>query len=267
MQAPGKTFVVTGAGSGMGQEIALLLLRKGGRVAGVDVRTEGLAETLRRAGADSGSMSTHVLDVADKSAVRALLEEVIERHGHVDGLFNVAGVIQPFKKIAQLDDATIERVMNINFYGTLHMTRTFLPHLLERPEAHIINISSMGGFLPVPGQAIYGASKAAVKLMTEALYAELLDTDVRVTVVFPGAVATRIAENSGVDSPVDAGGDAPMKALPANEAAEAIVEGMEGDDYHVLVGSDAYMMDKLSRLMPKKAVKVIQKQMKALLGD
>jgi short-subunit dehydrogenase len=220
---------------------------------------------MERAGDASERLSTHIADIADMAAVKELLAEVTKRHGHVDGLFNNAGVIQPFVKIAQLDDEAIARVMNINFFGTLNMTRTFLPHLLERPEAHIVNTSSMGGFLPVPGQAIYGASKAAVKLMTEALYAELLDTNVRVSVVFPGAVATNITENSGVEVPDTGEGESKIKALPAREAAEKIVAGMEDDDYHVLVGSDAYMMDKLSRLMPEKATKIIQKQMKALL--
>jgi NAD(P)-dependent dehydrogenase (short-subunit alcohol dehydrogenase family) len=266
MKVAGKTFVVTGGGSGMGQELVLLLLDRGGSVAAVDIRQAGLDETVARA--DAGErLSTHITDIADKAAVRELVAEVLERHGHVDGLFNNAGVIQPFKKIHQLDDTTIERVMNINFFGTLNMTRAFLPHLLERPQAHIVNTSSMGGFLPVPGQAIYGASKAAVKLMTEALYAELLDTNVRVSAVFPGAVATNITENSGVESPVDPEEAPSIKSLPAPDAARKIVDGMEHDDYHVLVGSDAYLMDKLSRLMPEKAVKVIQKQMKALLPD
>ncbi|WP_252629481.1 SDR family oxidoreductase, partial [Enterobacter sp. JH539] len=89
---------------------------------------------------------------------------------------NNAGIIQPFVKIDQLGYEVVERVFNVNFYGTLYMTKTFLPHLLTRPEAHIVNVSSMGGFLPVPGQTIYGASKAAVKLFTEGLHSELADT-------------------------------------------------------------------------------------------
>ena len=267
MKVAGKKFVVTGGGSGMGQELVLQLLKRGGSVAAVDIRQAGLDETVARAGEAAERVSTHIADISDKAAVTKLLGEVLKRHGHIDGLFNNAGVIQPFKKIHQLDDETIERVMNINFYGTLNMTRTFLPHLLKRPEAHLVNTSSMGGFLPVPGQAIYGASKAAVKLMSEALYAELLDTNVRVSTVFPGAVATNITQNSGVDIPASNTGDKGIKALPASEAAEKILDGMEDDDYHILVGSDAYMMDKLSRLMPEKAVKIIQKQMKALLPD
>jgi len=265
MKVDNKVFVVTGGGSGMGQQLVVQLLERGGAVAAADIRQAGLDETRALAGANAARLSTHIADISDRAAIKKLQEEVLAHHGHVDGLFNNAGIIQPFKKVSELDDDAIERVMNINFYGTLYMTRAFLPHLLTRPEAHIVNTSSMGGFLPVPGQAIYGASKAAVKLLTEALYAELLDTPVRVTVVFPGAVATQITKHSGVDIPASGDEASSMKTLSAADAAEKIIDGMEDDDYHVLVGSDAFMMDKLSRLMPERAVKIIQKRMKALL--
>ena len=97
---------------------------------------------------------------------------MITRFGAVDGLIHCAGIIQPFVKVKDLDHAAIDRVFNINWWGTLNLNRAFLPVLLARPAGHIVNVSSMGGFLPVPGQAVYGASKAAVKLLTEALYAE-----------------------------------------------------------------------------------------------
>ena len=139
----------------------------------------------------------------------------------MDGLVHCAGIIQPFVRLKDLDDAAIERVFNVNWWGTLDLTRAFLPVLLERPEGHIVNTSSMGGFLPVPGQTIYGASKAAVKLLTEGLHAECQGTNVHVTVVFPGAVATNITTNSGVDipiSPEDAAAQA-HRTTPSAKAA------------------------------------------------
>jgi short-subunit dehydrogenase len=157
-------------------------------------------------------------------------------------------------------------VMNVNFYGCVNVTKAFLPHLLERPEAHIVNISSMGGFLPVPGQSIYGAAKAAVKLFTEGLYAELKETAVRVSVVFPGAIATNITVNSGIEMPKASSGASGMKSLPANEAARIILHGMETNQYRILVGSDSKFMDFLCRLAPEYATNFIAKKMKALLG-
>ena len=191
MRLAGKVVVVTGAGSGLGQALALELLRRGARVAAVDLRSEGLQETMAKAGSLGEGLSLHPLDITDKEKVAALPEEVARVHGQVDGLINNAGIIQPFKRLLDLDEAAMERVMRVNFWGTLHMTRAFLPRLLKRPEAHLVNVSSMGAFVPVPGQALYGASKAAVMLLTEALWAELQGTPVRVPLVLPGSPSTR----------------------------------------------------------------------------
>lgn len=153
--------------------------------------------------------------------------------------------------------------MNVNFFGTLHLTKAFLPLFLQRPEAHITNISSMGGFLPVPGQTLYGAAKAAVKLLTEGLYAELVDTNVKVTVVFPGAIATNITENSGLGKP-KASGNSKLKPLPADKAAEIILEGIEKNRFRVMVGKDARFLDLFYRFNPKSATHFIQRKMKEL---
>jgi short-subunit dehydrogenase len=126
----------------------------------------------------------------------------------------------------------------------------------------------MGGFLPVPGQTAYGASKAAVKLFTEGLHSELLSTKVHVTVVFPGAIATNISANSGISMSAEAAKDAPkFKMTSAPDAARIILEGVEADRYRILVGSDARMMDFLCRLMPERAARIIYDQMRSLLGE
>lgn len=189
MKAENKVIVVTGGGSGMGRELVLNLLGKGAKVVAIDINETALQETAKLAGSNTEALGLFVTNITDRSAVESLLEKVINKFGHVDGIINNAGIIQPFIKVNELSYETIERVMNINFYGTLYLIKTFLPHLLTRPEAHIVDISSMGGFLPVPGQTIYGASKAAVKLLTEGLNSELTNTNVKVTVVFPEAFA------------------------------------------------------------------------------
>ncbi len=270
MLAQGKTIVVTGGGNGIGRELTLQLLGKGARVAALDINEAGLAETARLAGANVDRLSTHVANIADREAVEALPDAVAAKHGQVDGLINCAGIIQPFVKVKALEYSAIERVMNVNFWGVMHMTKAFLPHLLARPSAHIVNISSMGGFLPVPGQAVYGASKAAVKLLTEALHSELADTNVRVTVIFPGAIGTDISKNSGLDAPTAAeakeSGKQEFKTTPPAEAARVIIDAMERDKFRATIGKDAAMMDRLSRLMPERAAALIYKQMKSLLA-
>jgi short-subunit dehydrogenase len=146
------------------------------------------------------------------------------------------------------------------------MTKAFLPHLVARPVAHVANVSSMGGFLPVPGQTIYGAAKAAVKLMTEGLRSELLGTNVKVTVIFPGAIETNIMANSGLpDRPEAKLGGRSIKLTSASRAAELILDGIERDADRVLVGPDAKLMDLLYRLSPRRAAELIYGQMKSLL--
>ncbi len=271
MKIQDKIFVVTGAGGGIGSELALGVLARGGRVAAVDLKQDALDALKQRASSNADKLSLHAVNITDKTSVANLPQAVIEAHGQVDAVINCAGIIQPFVKINDLEYEAIDRVMSVNFYGTLYMTKTFLPFLLKCPEAYIANVSSMGGFLPVPGQSIYGASKAAVKLMTEGLYAELLDTSVHVSVVFPGATATNITKNSDVSGPSleDAGPKAKKIAarmLAPNKAASIILDGIEKNKPQIFTGSDSKTMNRLYRLNPVSATKLIAKQMKSLLG-
>lgn len=264
MRVRDKVWVVTGAGSGMGRELTRLLVERGARVAAVDRSSEGLDETATMIGAGE-RVSTHVVDIADRAAVEALPAEVLAAHGVVDGVVNNAGIIQPFVPVAEIDYAAIQRVLDVNLMGTIHMVKAFLPLLVERPEAHIANVSSMGGFFPFPGQTVYGASKAAVKLFTEGLYAELMDTPVRVTSIMPGAVDTAISANSGVAAPV-AGEGAAMPMTSASAAARIMVEGIERDRLHVYVGRDARMMSLAIRLAPRAAIGFVKRRMEKALA-
>jgi short-subunit dehydrogenase len=270
MKVENKVILVTGGGSGMGRELVLHLLSKNVKVVTIDINENALKETVALATSKQDALKTFVVDITNKNAIEQLLNDAVAAFGCVDGIINNAGIIQPFIKVNELKYETIERVMNINFYGTLYMVKTFLPHLLSRPEAHIVNVSSMGGFLPVPGQTIYGASKAAVKLLTEGLHSELSNTNVKVTVVFPGAVNTNITKNSGLNAPAQSQSNADqksMKILSPAKAAEIIIDGMENDRYRVLVGTDSKFMDFFYRLNPARAARLITKKMKALLSN
>ncbi|XEC97479.1 SDR family NAD(P)-dependent oxidoreductase [Paenibacillus tarimensis] len=265
MRVANKVVVVTGGGNGIGRELVLNLLSKGASVAALDINKQALDETVFLSGDNKVKLSTHIVNITEQVSVEALPEQVIAHHGAVDGIINNAGIIQPFVKVNELDYDKIKLVMDINFYGTLYMVKSFLPHLLKRPGAHITNISSMGGFLPVPGQSIYGASKAAVKLMTEGLQSELRDTNVKVTVVFPGGVGTNITKNSGVEIKITQDSSSQAKALKIltpKEAAEIIVEGMQNDKSRVFPGKDSKFLDILYRVSPKRAAELIAKQLK-----
>lgn len=261
MKLSDKVVVVTGAGSGIGRELVLALLKKGAAVAAVDLREDGLTEIARLAAGTR--LSLHLADISDRNAVLALPQAIAARHGAVDGLINNAGIIQPFVPFDELDFATIDRMIAVNLMGTVDMTRAFLPMLKTRPVAHIANVSSMGGFMPFPGQSMYGAAKAGVKLLTEALYAELAETAVGVSVVMPGAIRTQIMANSGVSERAAADSeDAASRTLPAPEAARIILDGIEANRLHILVGKDANMLFMLWRLMPTRSIRFIQEQMR-----
>lgn len=266
MRANNKVILVTGAGSGIGRELALLCLSKGARVAGVDINPDSLQQTSALAGRRSPDFQPVVANVTDRAAVEKLPEQVCAGLGPVDAIINNAGIIQPFVRVKDLDYATIERVLNVNLLGALYVIKAFLPQLLIRPEGHIVSVSSMGGFVPVPGQTMYCAAKAGVKLMSEGLASELIGTNVRVTVVFPGAIATNISGNSGVGAPpLHTSQSRGMKPMAASKAAESIISAMERNAREVFVGRDSAFMNVLYRLNPRFASRSIANKMRGLL--
>ncbi|MET0285217.1 MAG: SDR family oxidoreductase [Polyangiales bacterium] len=264
MKLANKVVVVTGAGNGLGRELTRQLVTRGARVAAVDINADGLKETL--AALASSSVADFALSVADKEAVDALPAQVIARFGSVDGVINCAGVLHPFAPFHTLEWSAIERVLDVNLKGTLHVLRAFLPHLLARPEGHVLNIASMGGFIAVPGQTIYCASKAAVKLLTEGIHFELLKTNVRVSLALPGALETNILTNSGIPVPPGAANMPAPLVTSAPSAAKQILDGMEANAYHILVGRDAKLMNAFNRLSPRRAAATIAKQLGELLN-
>lgn len=263
VRAQGKVWVVTGGGDGIGRELVLLLLNMGASVAAVDVREDNLAATAAIANAGT-RLSTHQLDITDRAGTAALVDEVVAAHGCVDGLINNAGIIQPFTPVNDLSYEVIDHVIDVNLMGTINMVKSFLPTLLERPQAHLANVSSMGGFFPFPGQTIYGASKAAVKLLTEGLYAELLDSPVAISLIMPGAVSTNITENSGVTM-TEVAGASKIPQTPPEKAARIIVEGLAKDRLHIYVGLDSRVMSAAIKIAPKLSTKLVRDQMADLL--
>lgn len=264
MKIEDKVFIVTGGGNGMGRELVLGLLSKDAKVIAVDLDVVGLSKTTALAKEKVGSLLTVITDISDEKQIENLRDKTLDRFGRINAIVNNAGIIQPFIRINDMEFDTIERVFNVNLFGTLRMIKTFLPHLCKQPETHIVNISSMGGFLPVAGQAIYGASKAAVKLLSEALTSELIETNVNVTTVIPGAMYTNIKANSGLGSEAGAGPEGHNKnaALSPTVAADIIIEAIERNKKNVYIGKDAKTMNLLYRISPSMATNLIYKKIK-----
>lgn len=263
MQITDKVFVVTGAGNGMGREVTLQLIARGARVAAVDLNEAGLAETMRLARVPNGAISTHVVNVTDRDAVDELPQQVIDAHGQVDGLVNIAGIIHRFVPFTELTAEEAERIMQVNFWGTVNMSRTFLPILRTRPVAALSNMSSLSALIPFAGQTFYGASKGAVKQFSEGLYAELNGTNVEVTTIFPGNISTNLTGNSGV-AMIDAKGQKVRSTTPAI-AGRQIVDGIKKGRFRVVIGSDARLLNLLSRLSARRTTDLVAQKMRSVL--
>ena len=265
MKLTNKVAIITGAGSGIGRALALQLADKHCHLALTDIDAAGLAETRSMIQNTNVRVSQHVLDVRDRPAVQALPEQVLQIHGQVDLLFNNAGVALG-GNFLQLREEDFDWLLDINFHGLVSMTRVFLPLLLKRPEARIINISSIFGIIAPPGQTAYAASKFAVRGFSHALRHELADSSVGVTVVHPGGVATAIARNARVSE----GGTQEQQAarlalqekllrMPPPKAAALIVRGVEKKKVRIFIGTDARLMAWLEWLSPLSYWQLIRK--------
>jgi short-subunit dehydrogenase len=252
----GGVAVVTGAGSGIGRALAQKLALAGSALALADVDENGLKETAASLVKKTAEVTTHVLDVADENAVRALADDVVVRHGRVTLLINNAGValLGTFAEIS-LDD--FRWLMNINFWGTVYGVKYFLPVLKEQAHAQIVNISSVFGLIAPAGQSAYSASKFAVRGFTECLRHELTGSNVSVTSVHPGGIATAIARRArlGTNTPKEAQTRSVtlferVARIPPEEAANTILSAVEKRSPRVLIGTDAKMLDVLQRLRP-----------------
>ncbi|WCO66956.1 SDR family NAD(P)-dependent oxidoreductase [Iamia majanohamensis] len=264
----GRVAAITGAASGIGRSLALEMARRGAHLALSDVDDEGLAETARRAQRTGLTVTTARVDVADRGEVEAWAEAVVGDHGGVNLIFNNAGVAlgAPVETMAYED---LEWLMGINFWGVVHGTKTFLPHLKAAGEGHVVNISSIFGLAGIPSQSAYNAAKFAVRGFTEALRVEL-DIErcgVSATSIHPGGIKTNIARNARMGAGMEDLGDTDpeqarrdfekMFITSAEKAAGEIVRAVQLDRRRALVGPDAKAFDLLVRASPTLAQRII----------
>lgn len=270
-----KVVVITGAGSGIGRALALDAAGRGALLALSDVDETGLAETVDLA-KNRGAREVRAdrVDVADRAAMAAYASSVAEQFGRINVVINNAGVALA-GDFAEIDYADFEWIVGINFWGVVHGTKEFLPHLIASGDGHVVNLSSLFGLLSIPGQSAYNATKYAVRGFSEALRQELLIAKhpVGVTVVHPGGIKTAIARNARVTASEDKTAtastfDTKLARMSPEKAAQVIIDGVLADKARVLVGIDAHLLHNFAkftgsryqdvvarfahRLMPKK---------------
>src|SRR6195256_5271632 len=250
----GKVAVVTGAGSGIGQALAIELARSGASVAISDVDTEGLAQTEEQLKAIGAPVKADRLDVTEREAFLLYADAVNEHFGKVNQIYNNAGIAFTGDiEVSQFKD--IERVMDVDYWGVVNGTKAFLPHLIASGDGHVINVSSVFGLFSVPGQAAYNSAKFAVRGFTEALRQEMVAAGhpVKVLTVHPGGIKTNIARNSTVVEGLDKDElvrtfDTKLASTSPQKAARIILDGVRKNRARVLVGPDAKILDLIVRV-------------------
>ncbi|MGW0191564.1 SDR family NAD(P)-dependent oxidoreductase [Streptomyces sp. NPDC003362] len=266
----GKVAVITGAASGIGRAVALELARRGASIAVSDVDPIGLQETTDKAAALGTRVHQQLLDVSDAVAFETYAHTVAEHFGVVHQIYNNAG-IGAGRAFLDSELRDYELVLGINLWGVIHGTKAFLPHLITSGEGHVINVSSLNGYMAQPDHGPYVTSKFAIRGFTETLRIEMAFANhpVTVTCVHPGGIKTNIAvnaiaaaESEGLEpSAADRArakviNDKVLKMDPA-KAARIIVDGVEAKSPRILVGTDAKITDLLVRLMPRRYTRLV----------
>lgn len=251
----GRVVVITGAASGIGRALAVELAGRGAHLALSDIDEVDLAATAASA-RDQGARSVRAdrIDVADRTAMASYAATVAEHFGRVNVVFNNAGV-SVSGDLTELSYDDLDWIIGINFWGVVHGTKEFLPHLIASGEGHLVNISSLFGLMSVPGQSAYNASKYAVRGLSEAVREEMLvaGRSVGVSVVHPGGIKTGIARNGRVTGGLGKQRsaqvfDEQLARTTPERAAEVIVAGVLAGKPRILVGADAHAIHQFARL-------------------
>lgn len=261
-----KVAAITGAGSGMGQQLAVLLAKAGCHLSISDVNEQGLAETLGLIKAYDVRVTSQKVNVADREQVKAWAESTLKDHGSVNMIFNNAGVALG-STVEGSSYQDLEWIMGINFWGVVYGTKEFLPLLKKSGEGHIINISSLFGLTAQPTQSAYNSSKFAVRGFTESLRQELdiENCGVSALCVHPGGIRTNIANDARMSESIKSLGMNPEKSakafnkllrMPAAEAAEQILDAVLKNKRRLLIGNDAKALDIMQRILPQGYQKV-----------
>ena len=260
MDMQDKVIVVTGAGSGIGRALCRTLADRGALLAACDVN-EGAAKETVGSLTRSGDHRHVTVDVGDREAVLAAAADVAAHFGRVDGVVNNAGVLGQLAPLSELGWDELEFVIRVDLWGVIHGTKAFLPHLLARPEASLVNVSSFAGLMGTLGNSAYFAAKFGVRGFTESLRAELRRSKVRVTVVYPGVVKTNLAASAPTYTEEERRRAVEIyhtqPGISPERAATRIAGAMEKGSPRLLIGPDTWFVDKLARLMPARSDRLI----------
>ena len=249
-----KKIIITGAGSGMGRHLAYQLAAEGAEVFITDINAQTLKETQDEVVLRGGKCKSYMVDSGSEQQIFVFKEKYLAEEKYVDVLFNNAGMALGEIEFLEVKDEHLKKIIDVNMWGVIHFTRAFLPTLISRPEAHLVNTSSVFGIIGVRTQVPYCTTKFAVRGFTEALRMELSDTNITVSCVHPGGIKTNIARN-GIHYK---NGEKSMAQFDevtitsAKDAAAIIIKGVKKNKEKILIGADAWLIDRIARWFPVK---------------
>jgi 3-dehydrosphinganine reductase len=254
----GRKVFITGGSSGIGLAAAERLARFGAHVVIAARGQQRLDEALEQLRASAVSpdqvLGALPLDVADKAAVAATAPQVLERLGGLDLLVNNAGIAHP-STVLETPDAVFESMMAVNYFGTVHVTRAFLPALFAQRHGHICNVTSILGFMGIYGYTAYAASKHAIVGFSDCLRQELLDYGIGLSILFPPDTDTpQLHEENKIKPPETKAIAGEVKTMSAEDVALAMLRGVARGKYHIVPGG----MGRLTHFMYRHAPGVIR---------
>ena len=247
-----QVAIVTGAASGIGREIARQLAVAGCHLALADIDETGLQSLRQELNGKLSIISLHNADVAEEQGVKSMVADVVRTHRRISILINNAGVSTsaPLDKVS-FDD--YERLMGTNFWGAVYLCRYTLPFLREEREAHIVNVLSDFALLGFPNKTAYCSSKAALLGFSNALYTELHETGVRISIVIPPAVDTNLVRSGVAYDEMQKQREMEFVArngVPVEKVARKIIAGMMRGSYRIRIGLTVRTLDVMCRWFP-----------------
>lgn len=264
-----KIAVVTGAGSGIGQALSVELAKKGAQLILSDKNAETLSETEKKINTYGAACDTYIVDVSDEKAIYAFAKQILKKYDHIDLLFNNAGFALGKISLKDVKMEDFHKIIDVNLWGVINHTKAFIDILLTRPEAAIVNISSLFGIIGVADQVPYCTTKFAVRGFSEALRMELSDTNVRVHSVHPGGINTNIYRDAihyERNPDLDKKFQKALERTSPEEAARVILKGVEKKNERILIGAETYLADSIVRSMPENYTKVLKKVVTQVTG-
>lgn len=257
-----KVAVITGAGSGIGQNLAVQLDQEGAHLALADIKNDNLDGTVHLLSRET-KVSCHTVDVSIQEQMAQFAQDVLAEHRQVDILINNAGITLTPTVFAEISAERFKKVIDVNMWGVYYGIREFLPHLQTRPEAVVVNIASLAGLVGLYGYSPYVMSKFAIRGLTESLQSELVGTDVSILIAYPGGVKTNLIKNapdlSDSEQRENAHKDFTRAAgISPEKAAQKILRAVKKNKRYLIIGTDARIVNAIRGMFPNSFPTILQ---------